>query len=155
MKLMSLPRRPGPAALGAFSVVEQLVGVGVIAVAITSVYASFSSGFAVIQLARENLRATQVLQEKVEVLRLYTFDQLTSPGYVPTNFTAPFYPSGTNNGGFSYSGTVSISNPPFSVNYSNDLKLVTFEVTWTSANVLRRRSMSTLVARNGLQAYVY
>lgn len=141
----------------AFALVEQLVAVALVGVAFVSLYTSFSVGFAMVQLARENLRATQILTEKMETLRLYTMDQITNTvptNFIPAVFSAPFYPNGQSTG-LVYSGTMTISNAPVTGNYSNDLKQITYEVTWTSGNVLRRRSLSTFVARNGLQSYIY
>src|SRR5437867_5017196 len=110
--------------LAAFTLVEQLIGVSVVGVAITSLYAGFSSGFAVVQLARENLRAVQVLEEKMETIRLYTMDQITNTiptNFIPPTFTAPFYPSGSTNTGVIYNGSLTITGAPIAANYSNDL----------------------------------
>ena len=131
-----------------------MIGVGIVAVTFVSLFASFSSGFALVELARENLRATQILQEKMETLRLYTMEQIETPGFIPPRFTEQFYPNGQS-GGVIYNGTLALSGPPFVANYSSNLLMATFELTWTSGNVLRKRSMSTLVARNGLQNYIY
>ena len=57
----------------AFSMIEILVAMVVLGIMFVSLYSGFSSGFAVVQLARENLRATQILQEKMETIRLYTW----------------------------------------------------------------------------------
>jgi prepilin-type N-terminal cleavage/methylation domain-containing protein len=139
----------------AYSMIEVLVAVAVLGVMFVSLYSGFSSGFAVIQLARENLRATQIMQEKMETIRLYTWDQINTPGFVPTNFVDNFYSVGTNVSGLSYTGQVTITTAPFSASYSNDLKSVKIRLQWSSANVLRTREIQTLVTRQGLQNYVY
>ena len=140
----------------AYSLVELLVAVAVLAIMFVSLYSGFSAGFAIIQVARENLRATQILQEKMETIRLYTWDQVNTAGFVPTNFIEDFYVVGTNAGtGIKYTGTVSIAQAPITESYSNDLKLVTIQVQWLSAKVARTREMSTFVTRNGLQNYIY
>src|SRR5262245_23471967 len=74
-----------------FTLAEVMVGVGFLGTVLVSLYLSFSSGFQFVQLSRENLRATQVLTEKLETIRLYTWDQVNTPGFIPTNFSAPFY----------------------------------------------------------------
>jgi hypothetical protein len=141
---------------GGFTLLEVLTGIAFVSVVFVALYLGFAQGFAVIQLARENLRATQVLQEKTETIRLYTWDQINTPGYIPSSFTAPFYPVGqTNRVGLTYAGTVQITDPTLSETYAGDLKQVTVEVTWTSGEVLRRRQMHTYVSRYGLQNYVY
>src|SRR5467141_1260094 len=72
------------------SLVEVMVALSVLGFMVVSLYAGFSSGFAVLRVARENLRATQILQERMEVLRLIKWDDV-APGFIPTRFTAPFY----------------------------------------------------------------
>ena len=136
--------------------VELLVATAVLGIMFVSLYSGFSAGFAIIELARENLRATQILQEKMETIRLYTWDQINTAGFIPTNFVENFYSVGTNsNAGLTYTGSVSIAQAPISTSYSNDLKSVNIQVRWRSAGITRTREMSTLVTRNGLQNYIY
>ena len=81
-----------------------MVGIAVMAVMITALYGGFTFAFAEVRLARENVRATQVLQEKMEVVRLYNWDQLNQPGFVPTQFTEAYYvgnPTNAPTGNFS------------------------------------------------------
>lgn len=139
----------------AFTLAEVLVALAVGSVLFVSLYSGLSSGFAIVQLARENLRATQILQEKMETIRLYTWDQITTPGFIPTNFVEVFYSATQYTGGLTYTGAVTIASAPVTESYSNDLRMVTFQVTWESANVLRRRDMSTFISRYGLQNYIY
>jgi len=54
----------------AYSFIELLVAMAVLGVMFVSLYSGFSAGFAIIELARENLRATQILQEKMETTSL-------------------------------------------------------------------------------------
>src|SRR5437868_2374817 len=136
-----------------FSFTEVLVAVAITAMMFLTLYAGFSSGFAVLQLSRENLRATQILQEKMETIRLYNWDQLTTPTFIPTNFVDTFYPGTQSTVGITYTGTVTISTAPLTESYSNDLRLITVNVQWLSGRVIRRRDMNTLVSRNGLQNY--
>jgi prepilin-type N-terminal cleavage/methylation domain-containing protein len=139
----------------AFSLIEVLVAVSIAGIVFVGLYAGLSSGFAVVQLARENLRATQILQEKLETIRLYTWDQITTAGFVPTNFTDVFYAGTQSAAGLTYTGALSIATATIDAAYSNDLRLITVEVSWSSAHVLRRRDMSTFVSRYGLQNYIY
>ena len=141
----------------AFTILEVVIGMLVCGIVLTSLYAGMSQGFRVTQIARENLRATQVMVERLESIRLNTFDQLDAPGFVPTNAVdEPYYwVSSNNNGGFDYSVMVTISNAPITESYSADLRLVNVKVDWTSGGIFRSRQMSTLIARNGLQAYIY
>jgi prepilin-type N-terminal cleavage/methylation domain-containing protein len=141
----------------AFTLVEVMVASALVGIMFLAFMAGFSTSFQGVQLDRENSRAAQILLEKTELLRLYNWDQITGNDttiYIPTNFTASFYPD-ANNGGFTYSGTVTIANAPVSENYSNDLRQVTLTVTWTSGRVARSRTMSSFVSKYGLQNYIY
>ena len=160
---------------GAFSLVEVIVCTAIVSIALVSLYGGISSGFAVINVARENLRGNQVLVEKLETIRLYNWDQINSNGFIPATFTAPFFPSvitnlvGTNadgslkyanytnntGGGLTYFGTVTITNAPFTTPYSTNLRMVTVSLVWTNSNVPRHRQMQTLISANGLQDYIF
>jgi type II secretory pathway pseudopilin PulG len=144
------------------TLIEALVSMAVFGVSFTALYGGISMGFAVIGTARENLRATQVMVEKVETLRLYTFAQINTPGFIPTTFTDSLYPE-TSDGdgnteeshGLVYHGKVIISDGPGNRSYNPYLKRVTITVNWRTGNRTYNRSMSTLVTRHGLQKYVY
>jgi len=139
----------------AFSLVEALVAILVLGISFVSLFAAFSTGFTAVEVSRENLRATQVLLEKLETIRLYSWNQINQAGFIPSTFTAPFNPSTNATGGFTFNGTVTITNSPVSEAYSNDLRMVSVQVNWTSARIARKASMSTLVSRYGLQNYIY
>jgi prepilin-type N-terminal cleavage/methylation domain-containing protein len=142
----------------AFTLVEVMVGVAVMAVMITALYGGLTFAFGEIRLARENVRATQILQEKMEIARLYNWDQINQSGFVPTTFTESYYavnPTNAPSGNFSYSGQVWITNAPITESYSNDLRMVQIQVSWKSGNVIRKRQMATFVSQYGLQKYVY
>lgn len=134
---------------------ETMIAVCIAGLMFLTLYAGFSSGFAILQLSRENLRGTQILQEKLETIRLYSWDQLTNTSFIPGTFVENFYPAGQTNVGISYTGIVTVASAPISETYSNDLRLVTVQLQWTSAKVLRKRDMATFVSRYGLQNYIY
>jgi type II secretory pathway pseudopilin PulG len=135
--------------------VEVLVSVAIIGTSFVSLYSGISMGFAIVNVARENLRATQVLQEKMETFRLYNWDQINTAGFIPPTFAEPFYPRNSTNFGIVYNGTVVVANAPISEIYSSDLRMVILSVNWTSGHVLRQREMRTFVSRYGLQNYIY
>ena len=137
------------------TLVDVLFGAAIVGVMVVGLYLGFSQGFAVVQLARENLRATQILQEKMETVRLYTWDQVKTDGFIPSTFTAPFYAIGDQTEGLTYNGRMTIADAPVAESYAADLRLVTVEVTWTSGTVTRRRDMTTLISRYGLHNYIY
>ena len=150
----------------AFSLVEVCIGVAILAVMLVSLYGGMSSSFAVVQSARENLRATQIMLERVEGLRLYNWNQLLYSNLVPTWFTNYYYPlagSGESKG-CTYVGRLDISaatlNPP--ATYSGNLRTINVSVYWTNYHgkgmkqqLVRSRSMTTYSARDGIQNYVF
>lgn len=146
-----------PPVLRAFSIIEVLVSTMLVSIIFLSLYAGISAGLGMVQLSRENLRATQILQEKMETIRLYNWNQVNQSGFIPATFTAPFYGTNVNSpdAGIIYQGSLSISNAPLTESYSSDLRMVTAVVRWTSGSVQRNREMSTFVSRYGLQNYIY
>jgi prepilin-type N-terminal cleavage/methylation domain-containing protein len=156
MKLTQRKGRAGLASKAAFSLIEVLVGMGVAGIMLGSLYAGFSSGFAVTQTTRENLRATQVMLEKMETIRLYRWEQVKEPGFIPPTFSAPYYAVGTNNtSGITYFGKISFSNPPINGSYLPNMTQITIAINWESGGVNRERVMTTFISRYGLQNYVY
>jgi len=145
-----------PAARAAFTLVEMLVAMAIIGVVVVGLYGGITSGIGSVRMARENLRATQILVEKTEAIRLYRWDQITNSSFLPTNFLASYDATTTNTAsGIVYSGTVSVAAAPFSASYSNDLRLLTVQVSWTTGKLARKRQLSTCVCRTGLQNYAY
>lgn len=151
-----------PAAAGgprsAFTLVEVMVGVAVMAIMLVALYGGFTFAFSEIRLARENVRATQILQEKMEIARLYDWDQVTQPGFIPTTFAESYYAgslTNTSTANFSYSGTVLVTNAPITESYAGDLRMIQIQVSWKSGSVTRTRKMTTFVSQYGLQKYVY
>ena len=153
----------------AFSLVESMVAACIVGVLFTSLYSGITAGFGALNSARENLRATQVMIDKMETLRLYSWTQVSTFGsstsYSPSAFTESFFPTTTNyssstvstgatGSGFVYYGTVAITNAGFTQNYSNSLKQVTITLNWTNG-VRRSQTMSTYVGQYGIQNYIY
>ena len=139
----------------AFTLVEVLVAVAIIGVSVIALYIGIMTGYQTIQVARENLRATQIIVERLETIRLYTLDQLTDPSFLPEKFTNWY--NFHDESGFQYVGTITVDewDNSRSPNYLDDLRFVTIELTWTNSGKFRSRTMHTLVARDGLQDYVY
>ncbi len=132
------------------------MGAGIVAMISITLYLAIAQSLAVLQVTRENLRATQILAEKLEVIRLCSWDQINQAGFLPTNFTADFYPSGSQGTkGVRYNGTVTITQPAIAETYAGNMKLVTLNLTWVSSKIQRQREMRTYVSRYGLQNYVY
>ncbi len=133
-----------------------LVAVLICGIVFVTLYSGMSSGFALVQLTRENLRAIQIMEEKMETIRLYRWDQITNGGFIPTNFVDTFYPLATQaTSGLTYTGRVTITDAPLTEYYKDALKQVTVNLSWKSGNVVRQRTMTTFVSQYGLQNYIY
>jgi prepilin-type N-terminal cleavage/methylation domain-containing protein len=146
-----------------FTFTEVLVATAILGFVATSLYAAFAAGFCVIQSTRENLRATQILVQKMEAIRLLTWSQVNDTNrYLKPTFTADYDPLGTTNhaGGAKYAGYVSTSTPTdLPDGYRANMLTVTVGVSWTNYNggkpIVHRREMQTRVARNGMQNYIW
>ena len=126
----------------------------VIGVVVGAFYTGLTEGVTLLAMEREDLRATQILLQKSEMLRLYSWDQIVnSNGFIPTTFTAAYDPQGTNSGVI-YNGTITITNTTLGTPYSNDIKQVTLRLNWTTGSVARQRDLKTFIARYGMQSYV-
>jgi type II secretory pathway pseudopilin PulG len=141
--------------LAAFSLVETTVGMGIIGTVAAAMMTGISTGFFAMQMARENLRATQIMLEKVETVRLYTWDQITSTNhFIPGAFTNYYDPNNTSRG-IAYTGTLSFATAPVAASYSNSMQLVTVKIGWKTGRLDRTRTFTTLVAKNGMQNYIW
>jgi hypothetical protein len=146
--------------------VEVIVSVFVVSIMLISLYGGFTAGFAVVKLSRENLRATQIMVQKMETVRLYNWGQVNNTNkYVTPGFIERYFPEGTNTGnaGTLYRGFVSTSVPSnVPAAYKNNMRAVTVTLFWTNYSrkpftngVVRTRQMQTFVARYGMQNYIY
>jgi prepilin-type N-terminal cleavage/methylation domain-containing protein len=142
----------------AFTLVEVLVAVLILATISLAYYGALSSGFSVVQSTREDLRATQILMQKIEAIRLCTWYQLTN-----FSFREPYDPTATNiSTGAMYYGTVTkgaATSIPNSSAYQPRMCLMTVSLSWTNFNTPRpqshTRQMQTEVARYGMQNYIW
>ena len=140
----------------AFSLVEVVIAMSVVGVSGIALLSGISSGMLTMQMARENVRATQILVEKTETLRLYSWDQINTTNFIQTSFVERYDPNSTNGGqGLSYTGTIAIASVPMTTAYSDEMKQVTVSLSWRTGGINRNRSFRTFVARNGLQNYIY
>jgi hypothetical protein len=145
----------------AFSLVEVLFAAILVVTLFISLYVGLSTGFSITQTERENLRATQIMLERMEGIRLFNWNQLMDTAKNPPTFTKDFNPSatGSDSRGIQYFGTVEVSTnlvliPP--ATYSTNMRMITVTVRWnfglTNQHV---RSMSTYVSKWGMQNYIY
>lgn len=153
MNMLSLPDHPRGRGRFAFTLVEVLAALAVIGVVVVAFYSAFAQGFTLTAMAREDQRATQILLQKSETIRLCTWDQISSNGFLPASFTVAYDPQATNSG-VTYTGTISVASAPLNTPYSNDLKQITVQLQWTTGKLARQRQLKTFVAKNGLQTYI-
>jgi prepilin-type N-terminal cleavage/methylation domain-containing protein len=145
-----------------YTLVEVLCAIVVASIAASALFVGFDNGFAVLRTTREDLRATQILMQKTEAVRLLTWNQLTN---VTGKFTEYYYQAGTltTNRGTLFVGNFSTlgvpATIPDTVSYKSQLHLITVTLQWTNyvgaTAIPHSRSMQTLSALNGLQNYVY
>ncbi len=139
------------------TIAEVLISVAISGVMLSSLFYCFSFGFGLTENLRQNQRATQIILEKVEILRLYSWDQVNTPGFIPTQFTDVFDPQQTNgNNGIVYNGTLELLDYPGGTTYGTNIKQLLVTLNWTTGGKIpHTRKLATLIAKNGEQNYVY
>src|SRR6266487_5659726 len=158
MKTIQQSDRDSRSSQSAFTLTEVLVALLVLSIVVVSLYTGVSSGFALVKLAREDLRATQIMLQRTEAVRLYTWSQITNAAYFSTNNYSAYYdPAGqaVGSGGVVYTVNTAITADTPAATYSPGMRRVTVQVSWLSGKINRRREVSTFVARYGMQNYIY
>ena len=163
MKINISTRRSAQLRNPAYTLVEVLVASALLGMVLVILFGGFSQGYEILNLTRQDLRATQIMTQKTEAVRLCTWAELTN---LPATFL-DYYAEGitvtSNNPAVAtYFGTISVANPtnlPGTVSYSNVIKLVTINLLWTnhfgSQAIVHTRQMQTMAAYNGLENYIY
>lgn len=141
----------------AFTLAEVVVSMVVITISAAGLMGCFSISFFVMQMARENQRATQIMLEKAEAIRLCNWDQVNTSGFIPATFTDYYDPTATNNSkGAVYSGTCSVSAfPDSTASYATNMRSLTITIRWNTKLVARARTNITYIAKDGVQNYVF
>lgn len=166
MKVVATRVEAAQRARRAFSLLEVVLSAAVLSFMLVALYGGIASSFAIIQTARENLRATQIMLERVEGVRLYNWNQLVYSNMIPTWFTNYYYPlAGPGESkGVVYVGKMEIQpvtlNPP--ATYGDNMRRINVTIYWTNYYgrggkqiSVRSRNMVTYSARFGIQNYVY
>src|SRR5215204_845919 len=139
--------RPSPTAksrrLRAFTLVEATISMGVLGLVLSILYNGIMAGFFTVRMGRENLRATQIMLEKAETLRLYSWSQITNSAYIHTNFTVSYDPNSTSGKGAIYSGIIEIEPADIGADYGADMKRVTITVNWKTGGLQRTREFQS------------
>jgi hypothetical protein len=161
----ALARQRAKGRASGYSFIEVLMAAGILGFVGSSLYVAFSAGFCLIQSTRENLRATQIMMQKMESIRLFTWSQVgDTTNYLKPTFTDVYDPRATNSSssGLTYSGTVTAIVPAVGDlpdAYRTNMRTITVSLAWTnysgSRPIAHQRSMSTRVSRNGMQNYIW
>jgi type II secretory pathway pseudopilin PulG len=151
--------RGGRKSQQAGTLIEVVLATVILSILGAGIMGSVNYGLFSMRCTRENQRATQVMLEKTEALRLYDWDQVTSNGFIPTNFLAYYDPQNPNTPGVVYNGTLAVLPAQFggyTPSYSTNMRQVVVTVTWvTMGTINHTRSLTTYVAKDGIQNYVY
>jgi hypothetical protein len=163
MKINAPTARKGHASRLAFSLIELCVAMSIILVTFVTIFGSMALGLFITQASRENLRSTQIMIDKMEGVRLYSWLQLTNSTYLIPSFTNWFFEtnqiglSTANGTGVQYTGVVAVADAGALIptSYRSSMRKVTVIVNWSSGGINHQRSMSTLVSEMGMQNYIY
>jgi Tfp pilus assembly protein PilV len=142
---------------GAFTLAEVMISVCILAVATVSLYAGFSTGFMLVDSARQELRATQILTQKAEAIRLCNWSSLSN---CPISFSECYDPRTSSGILFAGSVSTSVASPiSDSAAYKSNMCMATIRLSWTNSygkqSVVHTRTLKTLVARYGMQNYIW
>ena len=158
---------PARARLGqtGYTFAEVLVATAILGFVATSLYGAFAAGFCVIQSTRENLRATQILVQKMEAIRLLTWSQVSdTTNYLKPIFIADYDPLGDHQPRRRREIHRLRSDQHARRRDCPRLTGPTcapsrWALSWTNYNgakpIVHRREMQTRVARNGMQNYIW
>src|SRR5262245_37624352 len=98
----------------AFTLTEIIMCVLIINFGAAGLMGCFKYAFAITGHVRENQRATQLMLERAEAIRLCNWDQVLSNGFIPATYSEKFDPTAPSSSqGITYSGTVSIDPFPY------------------------------------------
>ena len=155
MRINHLEKRQSK--ISAFTIPEVVIAALLLGFAWISLSNALVNGYLIMRSARENLRSTQIMLEKVEQLRMYKWDDLIvlsqtqSTNYLdPTLKTLPVY-------------IVTVSAPQApgnigNVGYQSDMRTITISTTWATTSgkttILHTNSVQTHVAHYGMNSYV-
>jgi Tfp pilus assembly protein PilV len=133
---------------------EVVIATAILGISIAGIMAVIFSGFFIVGRTRENQRATQIILEKVETIRLYSWSQINSNGFIPATFSQLYDPQDSQ--GINYIGTFTIAPFPYETSYSTNMRQVTVTLRWTGErNLQRDRTFVTYIAKDGVQNYIY
>ena len=138
------------------TLVDVILSIAVLGIMMGGIMGSFRYGFCTLERVRDNQRATQIILEKMETVRLYSWDQINSNGFVPATFTDYYDPNaGDGSKGVTFNGTCVVGDCPIGTSYATNLRRLTVTLNWRTGDIPRTRSLTTYIAKDGVQNYVY
>jgi len=148
------------------SFAKMLTGIAFLSVAVTALYGAFTPVYRVIRSTREDLRASQIVMQKAEALRLFTRSQVgDTNNYRQPFLVEPYNPRRVTHtsGGVQYAGYLSTAGPAAAGDLANTsrshLRSVTVTLCWTNSDgakpVVHRREMQARLAPNGMPKYLW
>jgi Tfp pilus assembly protein PilV len=130
-----------------FTILENAVAAAILTVVVVGILAITSHSFIVMQETRDFSRANQILQQKMEDIRLLRFSDIQS---LPGTFTDP---SDTQN---KFAGTITKTTYRTSLSGAAVSIKVTLSVAWTGRDGKRRtQSMTSVFSSTGLNDYIF
>lgn len=140
-----------------YTIAEVMVAVLLLGLMMVSLFSGFTMGTGTLRTTREDLRATQILSEKMEAIRLCRWDDLIAK--CPSTFTEQYDPTVATNGTIYY-GKIKLDIPTnLPSAYNNNMRLITVSVNWTNIQgrqiVAHTRQMQTQSALDGMQNYIW
>jgi type II secretory pathway pseudopilin PulG len=157
-------RRDAFGGIGAFTIAEAVISVVIVAIGAAGLMGAINYSFFGMRMARENLRATQIMLERTEAIRLWRWDKIAPADQtnVPPTFDEyydPTVPTNSPSAGAHYVGRVSISDfSPYSgttPSYATNMRELKITLQWQTGKVTRYRTNITYIAEDGIQNYVY
>jgi len=131
-----------------FTLVEAIVATLILAIVLVSVLAVASQSARYLTDIRRTTRASQVLQQEMEAIRLMDWTTLQA---LTNSFTDP------NDTNHIFAGTITQANyAPAAYGTTNTIVTVTLTVTWTNqVNTVLTNTLTTLVSNGGLNKYIF
>ncbi len=138
--------RKGMSRAGGFTLMEAMVATMILGLVLVSVLAITSQSYRYLSDIRLTARSSQVLQQKMEDIRLLSWSQVQS---LPATFTDP------NDTEEIFTGGIAMS-PYDSYNGATTVAKVTLTVTWANqSGQVRTNKLSSLVSSGGLNKYIF
>src|SRR6266540_5401938 len=141
-----------------FTLTEVIACIAILGIAFAALLTGLAWNVSSIKFARETVRATQIMEDRLDTFRLYSWDQITTPGFITNQFYAPFCPSNALSPealGITYTGRITVVTAPLSESYSTNMLLIIIDLDWPSSPEVRHAQMSTFVSKYGMQGYIY